>query len=157
MSPMFTDKHVLAALIIAPILAVLSWLGIGQWLGEQPQLAKPDVSYPLVARSNCRYHSGRCDLENHDFALSLTVVDEHTLSIVSKHPLRGIFVSVSKAGAEASPSPMKALSEDHKHWQLELPRRFQSDDAIRLVAATQRTSYYGETATQFLGQEDTID
>lgn len=147
---MFTNKHVVVALIIAPILAVLAWLAIGNLLGEQPHIAETGVSYPLVARSNCRYDSGRCDLENEDFGLSLHIDKSIALVVSSEHPLRGVMVSVSDASMQIVPSPMRAISSDGMHWRLQLQQLPHANDVIRLVAATEHNSYYGETSTQFI-------
>ncbi|MFT4822556.1 MAG: hypothetical protein ACJASY_003852 [Halioglobus sp.] len=147
---MFTNKHVVVALIVAPILAVLAWLAIGSFLGEQPHMAEAGMSYPLVARSNCRYDSGRCDLQNEDFSLSLQLENNITLVVSSKHPLRGVMVSVGDASIQLVPSPMRAVSSNGMRWRLQLPQLPRASDVIRLVAATEQNSYYGETSTQFI-------
>ena len=66
---MFTNKHVIVALIVAPVLSVLAWYAVGSFTGEQPTPAEPGQSYPLVEKSNCRYPSGECELENEDFSV----------------------------------------------------------------------------------------
>lgn len=147
---MFTNKHVVIALIVAPILAILAWFAIGNLMGEQPHSAEPGVAYPLVARSNCRYASGRCDLENEDFSLSLHMDDELTLLVSSEYSLQGVLVSVSDASRQLPPIPMLALAGDRKRWKLQLSQQPQPKDVIRLVAATQDNAYFGETSTQFI-------
>ena len=72
---MWKNKHVVIAMLVAPILAVIAWYGVDSIVAEQAQVAKPGDSYPLVARSNCRYDSGACDLVNNDFKLTLKPVD----------------------------------------------------------------------------------
>ena len=67
----FTNKHVITAFIVAPILAVLSYYAVDLLLKEQPHVAVAGSSYPLVAQSNCRYTSGRCDLKNADFVAQI--------------------------------------------------------------------------------------
>ena len=69
---MFTNKHIIVALLVTPVLAVLAWFAVGAFVGEKPQQAAPGQSYPLVERSNCRYDSGQCDLHNEDLQLSIT-------------------------------------------------------------------------------------
>ena len=68
---MFTNKHVVIALIVGPILAILAWIGVGQIAGEKAAVAVAGNSYPLVEKSDCRYESGHCKLENEDFKLVL--------------------------------------------------------------------------------------
>ncbi len=147
---MFTNKHVVVALIIAPILAVLAWFAIGNLLGEQAHIAEPGVSYSLVARSNCRYSSGRCDLENQDFSLFLQLEEGVALVVSSEHPLRAVMISVGKAAEEIAPSSMVTMESDGRRWRLQLAQRPQPKDIIRLVAATEQNFYYGETSTQFI-------
>ena len=48
---MFTNRHVIIAMIMAPILAALAWISAGQFTGEQAAPARPGQSYPLVARA----------------------------------------------------------------------------------------------------------
>lgn len=147
---MFTNKHVVVALIVAPILAVLAWFAIGNLLGEQAHIAEPGVSYSLVAQSNCRYGSGRCDLENQDFGVSLQIEEGVALVVSSEHPLRAVMISVGKASEEIAPSPMRSMESDGRQWRLLLAQRPQPKDVIRIVAATEQNFYYGETSTQFI-------
>ena len=81
---MFKNKHVIIALIVTPILAALAWIGVGQLMGEKPHAARPGQSYPLVEKSNCRYESGACDLENEDFLLRLTFHETEAAQEVGK-------------------------------------------------------------------------
>lgn len=55
---MMTNKHVLAALLVAPILAVLAWYGTGLLSDDEELQAVPaqaGASYPLIERPGCRY------------------------------------------------------------------------------------------------------
>ena len=40
-------------------------------VAERSHVAKPGSSYSLIAKSNCRYESGQCDLVNSDFKLTI--------------------------------------------------------------------------------------
>ena len=51
---MWKDKHVVMAMIVAPILAIFAWVGVDYIVAEKAQPAEPGSMYPLVARSNCR-------------------------------------------------------------------------------------------------------
>jgi NADH:ubiquinone oxidoreductase subunit 3 (subunit A) len=61
---MFKNWHVIIAMIVAPILAVLAWFAVDYFVAERPHAAKEGAAYSLIAKSNCRYDSGQCDLEN---------------------------------------------------------------------------------------------
>jgi hypothetical protein len=43
---MWKNKHVVIAMIVAPILAVLAWFAVGALVGEKAQVAKPGGAYP---------------------------------------------------------------------------------------------------------------
>ena len=78
----FTNKHVVVALLVAPVLAIGAWYAVGLIGAETPQRAVPGQSYPLVAKSNCRYASGQCSLENGDIEFHITPVSSNdTLSL----------------------------------------------------------------------------
>ncbi|MFK8050147.1 MAG: hypothetical protein AB8B81_17090 [Halioglobus sp.] len=147
---MFTNKHVVIAFIVAPILSVLAWFAVGNLMGEQPHRAAPGAAYPLIARSNCRYASGRCDLENEDFKLAIKMEDARVLELSSEHPLRGVLVSVGDAAKSITPSSMSEVAKGGTHWRLQLTQNPEPEDVIRLVAATKDNSYYGETALEFV-------
>ena len=93
---MFKNKHVIIAMIVAPILSILAWFAVGQFTGEQPQVAQPGQSYPLVEKSNCRYESGACDLENQDFKVRISLqagVTGPEFVLTATHPLEGVVLS----------------------------------------------------------------
>ena len=148
----FTNKHVVIALIVAPILAILAWFAVGQFAGEKAQPAAAGKSYPLVEKSNCRYDSGHCDLENEDFRLALEL-EGLDLRLRSDHILQGVMIAVNHAGEDSTPQKMTAVGSDGLVWRhvlLEVP----PDDArIRLVASTSHNAYFGDAATVFIHRE----
>ena len=101
---MLTNKHVIIAMIVAPILSVLAWIGVGQLAGEKPHAARPGQSYPLVEKSNCRYESGACDLQNEDFKLRLTLQATGAgaeMVLTASHPLEGAVIGIGPPDAES--------------------------------------------------------
>ena len=149
----FTNKHVIIAMIVAPILAILAWFAVGQIAGEKPRAAQQGKSYPLVEKSNCRYESGVCDLENQDFKLSLKLGGDLELVVQSAHALTGIMISVGSPEQNLPPVAMKALDGEGMSWRYQLAQVPQPGDRIRLVAATQKNSYFGESATLFIERD----
>lgn len=149
-----SNKHVVAALLITPILAVLSYFAVDRWLSEKPHAAKMGSHYPLVEKSNCRYSSGRCDLRNGEFSLRLEVKkiqQSHILHIQSKHPLEGIKVAIADKDGEALNPPQNLAVADvtGNQWQLTLPTNNFSNSRLQLVASTGSSLYFGETAMVF--------
>ena len=150
---MFTNKHVIIAMIVAPILAVLAWIAVGQLSGEQPHVAQEGASYPLIEKSNCRYESGACDLQNEDFKLRLTLQEGAAgpeFLLTASHPLEGVVLAVASAGVEPQPAPMRASDGQGLQWRIALGAVPGPEDRIRLVARAAGSSYFAEASTTFL-------
>jgi hypothetical protein len=154
---MFTNKHVIIAMIVAPILSILAWFAVGNISGEKAQVAEAGKSYPLVEKSNCRYESGVCDLENGDFKLVLSFEDgvagQH-LVLSASHPLEGVMISVALPDSNAQPRAMRAADGRGHEWRTAVDGMPAPDQRIRLVASATGTSYFGDAATLFLQPSD---
>jgi len=68
----------------------------------------------------------------------------------SEHTLRGVLVSVGDPAKSITPSSMSKVAKSGNHWRLQLTQNPEPEDVIRLVAATEDNSYFGETALQFV-------
>jgi len=150
---MFTNKHVIIAMIVCPILAILAWYAVGNLMGEQPQAAEQGNSYPLVEKSNCRYKSGLCDLENADFKLTLVYEDGLSgpqLLLRSSHPLEGVVLGVGLPDAQEVPTAMRAADGQGLEWRLAISGAPAPDERIRLVAIARGSSYFADASTLFL-------
>lgn len=150
---MFTNKHVVVALIVAPVLAILAWLAVGQIAGEEAAVAVPGQSYPLVEKSDCRYESGHCKLENEEFKLLLRLQQrgpDAFLLLTSAHVLEGVMVSVTAPDNAAQPRPMNLATAGGLEWEVSLDRLPASQDRIYLVASSGGTQYFGDAATLFI-------
>jgi hypothetical protein len=153
---MFTNKHVIIAMIVAPALAVLAWFAVGHLVGERPQPALPGHAYPLVEKSNCRYESGACDLVNEDFRLTLVYREEPgapELVLNASHALEGVVMGIGTSDKEAQPDMMRAVDGQGLEWRLALAARPDPRERIRLVARAGDSSYYAEAGTAFLQTE----
>ena len=154
---MFTNKHVIIAMIVAPILAILAWIAVGQLVGEQPQVAQPGQSYPLVEKSNCRYESGACDLENEDFKLRLTLQEGASgpeFVLTASHALEGVVLGVADADTPSQPAAMRASDGRGLEWRIALAGKPGAEQRIRLVARAAGSSYFAEASTTFLQPEE---
>jgi len=150
---MFTNKHVIIAMIVAPILSVLAWFAVGSLTGEQAAPAQPGQSYPLVEKSNCRYASGLCDLQNEDFELTLSYEDGVSgpqLVLRSSHPLEGVVLGVGLPDAEEAPAVMRASDGQGLEWRLAIAAAPAPGERIRLVAMAGGSSYFADASTLFL-------
>jgi len=155
---MFKNKHVVIAMIVAPILSVLAWIAVGQLGGEQPREAKPGESYPLVEQSNCRYVSGACDLRNEDFKLRLTLdrgAAGPEFVLTSSHPLQGVILSVGVPEQNAlEPTAMRPSDGQGLLWRIVVNDIPEASERIRLVARASDSSYYAEASTTFLQSKE---
>jgi hypothetical protein len=151
-----TNKHVVIAMIVAPILAVMAWFATGQFAGETPQAAVPGQSYPLVEKSNCRYPSGACDVENEGLRLRLTAGEAggNELLLTSSHPLDGVVLGVGSADEETEPAAMRAADGQRLEWRLQLGAAPLPVQRIRLVALAAGSSYFADVGTTFLQPQD---
>lgn len=154
---MFTNKHVVIALIVGPILAILAWIGVGQIAGEKAAAAISGQSYPLVEKSDCRYESGHCKLENEDFKLVLRLEQrgiDTVLVLESVHALEGVLMSVADPGSETSPSAMRASDAKNREWVIPLEELPTPQQRLYLVASSGGVQYFGDTATLFIKRQE---
>tara|TARA_R110002073_G_scaffold125314_7_gene269877 strand:+ start:881 stop:1363 length:483 start_codon:yes stop_codon:yes gene_type:complete len=156
---MLTNRHVVVAIVVAPVLSLAGWWGVGEYIGEHAKPARAGDSYPLLEKSNCRYASGACNLENGEFSLTLVYtkgVAGNALLVRSSHPLDGLVASVAPANDPAQPVSMGAVDKAGLHWRLALARLPDTRDRIRLVAGASGSVYFGDAGTIFI-YPDTVD
>ena len=137
-------------------MAIIAWFAIGELVAERAAPAQPGRSYPLVARSNCRYASGLCDLENEDLRLSLRFDTSPgpAMELRASHALDSVLLAVSPADAQAPPQAMLAQDAQGRLWRLQLSGQPGVDDRVQLVAAAGGSRYFAEAATHFLQVEE---
>jgi len=150
----FKSKHVVIAMLVAPVLAILGYFALDTLVGEKPKPAMEGQSYPLAEKPNCRYASGRCELKNGDFELQLGARalggDRVTLTLRSVVPLEGVMVAlVESTDGDAPPVPMEPLGQDGLTWSLNMPRPEAERHRLRLAASSGGSIYFGDAATDF--------
>lgn len=150
----FTNKHVVVAMLVAPVLAIGAWYAVGHFIGERPHAAVEGGSYLLVARSNCRYDSGECDLVNGDFKVTLTPVGDVsgpvTLELVSRLPLQAATLGLVESAAERHATSMSRQDETSTRWLATLPHIDPANSLIRLAVIAGETTFYAEVPGAFL-------
>ena len=152
------NKHVLIATLTAPVLALVSYYGIGALFGEKPQPAEAGQSYRLVEKPNCRYSSGLCGLKNVDFELTISFEplgnDRLLLKLVSETPLDGVKLAlVENPTDEDKPRDMLATGDNGLDWSLDIKLPDPERDRLHLVASSMQTLYFGDVATKFTSTE----
>ena len=155
---MWKNKHVVVALLVAPVLSILAWFAVGNIVGEKPHAAEEGKIYKLVARSNCRYASGSCDLHNADFELSLepemVAASSVALTMKASHALQSAAIGVVDGDSEPQPAPMTRTADDGTQWQGLLPRPRTPDAMIRVAVTAQGATWYAEIPVIFLEKEN---
>jgi len=155
---MWKNWHVVAAMLVAPILAILAWFAVDWFVAERPHAARPGQDYPLVAKPNCRWPSGACDLENESFRLTLapTSLDATALRlrIESRFPLSGATVGLAPAaGAASEPVVFSPGNEEATVWSGTLPAPRDEDAALQVVVNAAGSRYFAEVPVVFLTGE----
>jgi len=148
------NKHVVVAMLVAPVLTILGYYTLDALVGEKPTPALEGQSYPLAEKPNCRYASGLCELRNGDFELQLVTrslsEDRVALTLTSVVPLDGVMVAlVEDAASDAPPVPMDPLGSDGLAWSLDMPRLNAERHRLRVAASSGGSLYYGDAATRF--------
>ena len=153
----FTNKHVITAMIVAPILSVLAYFLVDLALKEQPQKAVAGNAYKLIAKSNCRFSSGSCDLVNGSFKSTLRVTQEQgfkTLHLMSETPLQNASVGfVTSNDGETGPFNFVAKGNDGYEWSTDLKGPVDQHTILRVVLVANGAHYYAETKMGFSNYE----
>jgi len=146
------NKHVIAALLTAPVLVILTWFAAGALFGEKPRPAQAGRAYPLIEKSNCRYPSGQCDLENQALRLTLRARSEPhlCLELRSSHAMESVQLSVADPGQEAAPRALEAVGDDGRTWRLVIAHLPAPPQRILLAATRGGSAFFAETSTAFL-------
>ncbi|MFM2621959.1 hypothetical protein [Vibrio owensii] len=155
---MFKNKHFIIALLIAPILSLIAYFGTDMALSEKPHAAKEGESYKLASKSNCRYTSGLCDMENGDFKVKFRseklTQDSLELSLHAAYPLEGVKVSIVDSQEQnAQPIDMTPADQAGQNWTITLPKPASAESWLRVAIQSEGTLYYGETQTAFAKYE----
>lgn len=151
----FKNKHVVVAMLVAPVLAIGAYYAVDYVVAERPQPAAQGAVYELLAKPNCRYASGLCSFKNGNFEVSFSVHRDDSgankLMLVSTHALEGVRVDVAMQTSKSSePYAMRALDSSAKNWELVLNAPLTADAMMRIAVAAAGAKYFGETVTAFV-------
>lgn len=158
---MFKNKHITTAMIVAPLLAVISYFATDYIVSDIPQAVSEGDTYALVARSNCRYASGVCTLRNGDVEVKLKLDQDGAGNTVlrahSNLPLLGAQVALVNNKDTGLPTSLTKTGD--REWQLDM--KSSHDDTlmaiseIRIAMVSEENTFYGSTSTEFF-RYDTV-
>lgn len=156
------NKHVVIALLIAPILALISYFSVDAAVSEKPHAAVPGEHYELLEKSNCRYNSGKCDLKNGDMSIVIKpdwVTNQRLrLTIESAQALdKVVSARVNELGEEVSASVMESQDDSGFIWSTEMISPDADLERFRLAVSVNETWYYGDAALKFIHYTTTTE
>ena len=151
---LFTNKHVVVAMLVAPVLGILAWFSVDYFIGERPHAAKAGASYALVAKPNCRRLSDGCELVNEDFQLTVKVTDFDRsgaeVVLTSVLPLSRVAIGVANAGVEDDPPKALERSDaEGQRWRGRVGGSLDADTKLRVAAIADDSSFYAEVPVTF--------
>ncbi len=153
------NKHLVAAMIVAPLLAILAYFATDYLVSEKPKAAKAGSNYKLAANSDCRYQSGSCTLKNGDIKIVLLAkrLSENLirLSMFSETPVERALVVFSN-DPDTPPNLFKKIPTEDHAWVAELNLNDPEDEPLRLAVVINGSSYYVETSSIFVDYETTF-
>lgn len=149
----FKNKHIILAMIITPVLAFLTYYLVDLIVKEEPQAAVAGQNYKLVAKSNCRYTSGQCDLVNGAFKSTLTIDEDEQnqrLILTSSHQLQAVTVGLVDGDKEGEPYSMSLNGVDGLSWSMPLKEQIAETTQLRLAITANGSYYFAQTALGFI-------
>ena len=150
--------HVAIALIVAPILAILAWFAVGQIAGEKAKVAEPGAAYPLVARSNCRWASGECELHNNELEMTILPLElgaQYTrLSLDSEVALAQATFALLVNGQEVvAPAQPDTSPDAPAQMTVTIPAFADPEAMLRVAVTVQESLYFAEVPVVFMRPE----
>ena len=155
---MWKNKHIIVAMLVGPMLAIMAWFAVDWYVAEQPHAAKAGESYSLIVKSNCRYESGQCDLTNNDFKLIIRPAQLYSyqtlLTIDSEFALGKVSVALVSDDVE-TPAVAELGGESNlsERWAIRIPAAPEETSTFRIAVTAQGAVYYAEVPVIFLVPE----
>jgi len=154
------NKHLIVAMLVAPVLALIAYFAVDYVVSEKPSAAKEGSTYKLAAKSNCRYQSGLCTLKNADIELVIRAnrIDERTVELVltSELEVDNVLISLVNTDADAQPVQMQAKAGQSDVLHATFDNFDPNRSMLRLAAAIAGSMYYAETTAVFVDYETTF-
>jgi len=125
MLKLLTNKHMIIAMLVAPVLAVLAWFAVGEFAGEQAHKAEAGREYPLVEQSILR----------------------------ASHALEGVLMAIGPPESSLPPDKMRTADGRGKEWRMLIGGVPGPQERIRLVATAGGSAYFAEASTRFVQSE----
>ena len=153
----FTNKHVIASLIIAPILAILAWFLVDDWVADDVLKVEKGILYPLVAKSNCRWPSGYCYFENEDVEIKITTdtqnFGQNKLMVRSEIPMSNInFALVTNPDEMSNQMAMRPIDNTYQQWESDVIN-IMDQMYLQFLFVINESKFHGQAPTTFIYKE----
>ena len=156
----FKNKHVVVALLVAPVLALIAYFATDHIVSEKPHLAKQGQTYKLAAKSNCRYSSGRCTLHNADVEVDVRIerISDTAVKLVlqSNNIIQHALASFADEENEPIPTTLYRSAASEDTWNAEFKQADVENRSLRLVLEISDSIFYAETPLEFIDYETTF-
>ncbi len=140
-------------MIVAPILAIISYFAVDYYVAEVPHKAVDGQLYKMLAKPNCRWESGNCDLVNGSLELSITSSSlqygKNYFHLQSETPLQNVnFSLVHEKNAQSSPESIMLVEPGGKLWKSALVD-VRKTDYLQFVVYAGGSIFYAEVPAIF--------
>jgi len=151
------NKHMILAMFVAPVLAIIAYFSVDHMVSEKPQAAQQGGTYKLAAKSNCRYKSGACTLKNGDIEVLIRAQriteKEIELSMSSALPIQQAIISYVDGDYISEPLQIKVFSAESNERRIRLHLDDPEKSMLRLAVNIADVMYYVETTAVFVDYE----
>ena len=156
----FKNKHVVIAMLVAPVLAIIAYFATDHVVSEKPHQAKQGETYKLAARPNCRYPSGRCTLHNADIEVDVRIerISDSAVKLIlqSTHPIQHALASFAAGDKAPLPTTLYRSAAGDDAWNAEFNQADVENSSLRLVLEVSDAVFYAETPVVFIDYETTF-
>ncbi|MBW5289076.1 MAG: hypothetical protein Rpha_0489 [Candidatus Ruthia sp. Apha_13_S6] len=151
------NKHVITAMIIAPISVIISYFAVDYYVSEVPHKAQQGELYKMLVKPNCRWESGQCDLVNGDFKISITPKRQALMArlnfLLPLKALEGInFALVNQRGDDSLSIPANWVEENRMLWKTRAVE-VNKFDYLQLVISVNGATFYTEVPAVIIDKD----
>ncbi|SFV69669.1 hypothetical protein MNB_SUP05-5-439 [hydrothermal vent metagenome] len=151
------NKHITIALIVAPILALISYFSVDYFVSEVPHKLKKGNYYTFLVKSNCRWDSGHCTLTNGNIKLQFSTYTKNKqmfLLLNSSTLLDSVTFSITEANNNNSFQKLMQ-TDDFYNFNYLMPEFLLKNKVGRLVVFIKESIFYATVPLNFI-KKDTL-
>ena len=160
MKSFLKNKHVILAMFIAPLLAIIAYFATDHIVSEKPHKVQQGQTYKLAGNPNCRYPSGRCTLRNGDIEVNIRLerISDAAFKLVmqSNTPVQHALASFATESREPQPKTLYLSAAEADTWNAEFRQADVENSTMRLVLEISDSVFYAETPAVFVDYETTF-